>query len=348
VRKNILLGSGVLVLTLLIAGVWLFFKNNSVSDIGTPTPLNQQGVIETPPFTQIADQTVSAFFVTKNENVVYIDTSGVIYRNGTAISTAPVPNISSVAFSSDGHRILINQRDLIETFVIFNIDSTRWEWTLPQETRSASWSPISSDQLAYITDAGIFQLDLLSGKNTLLTKAKQYGVNLHWVTSDTILLAEQPLSQTKTSVWAYSLSDNSFSKLFEGLDILIRPIDAFSFIKQSEGDLGVFDSSGIEILKLPFGTLPSKCDVANNHVSFYCGIPNVLLEKQQLKAYFKGERFTNDVLQTQRLLPDSGDIQNTRIPLGDVDINALQAFNNTIYFINRLDNKLYALPLSRN
>lgn len=152
--------------------------------------------------------------------------------------------------------------------------------------------------------------------------------------------------------WSIDLSNFTIKKIAEpitGLMIKWDPTGNWGlkfYGRQTDYKLDIIRNTGGLIASVPFIALPEKCILG---VTSYCFIPREILSSWQLPDdYLQKKIYFLEDLYKFNLIEPSFEL----VPMGDslaleVDAYNPQLFNNKIYFINRYNQMLYELDLSR-
>jgi len=334
-------------------------------------------------FSVVAENKAVDFFTNKDESVVLVQPDGQVFKihsgQVTLLSSSSVPDLITTQFSYDGKKILeIMGNRLAPQARIFDVTSKLWQ-PLPQEIHYPSWSP-TNYQIAYLgkrSGAGaIFTLD--TSKTTAtpqeILKIEIQDVDLRWTSQNQIILADKGSSFAGGSVWSFDIRNKKLTPFLLdnlGLDLIWGSAYGLVFSSnqnQRGGILNLFDAAGKPLHEMSFITLPTKCAfdfqagataTSTGRVSsqlgastttvksLYCAVPKNIEVMKAIPlpdSYFRKELFTDDEFYKVDLTDGKIDV----IPSGKLtqtDALRLKVFNNTLFFINRLDNRLYAISL---
>lgn len=221
---------------------------------------------------------------------------------------------------------------------------------------------------------------------TLLTLAAQ-DLTLAWPNKNTIILAEKASGYIEGSVLTYDIPSQTIARPLSGLFGLSTlwsntttsvPIAFSNTISGRNPKLSYYPASGspqdISLL-----TLPSKCafnyefEAAQTspasavsstttstaqkqtkasppvgYLALYCAVPqdqNVFSSAHLPDNYNQMSLFTIDLFEKVRM--DTGDATIVYLPAASLDATNLKVVNNTLFFVNRYDSKLYAISLAQ-
>ncbi len=300
----------------------------------------------------------------------------------SSLSSSPIANLIRAEFSYDGRGLLtVFGNGAQPEASVFDVTARTWR-PLPANTLSPTWSP-DNHQLAYLGERNgsgeIFIVDATAVNATPqeVMKIEAQDIALNWLGHDKILLSDKGSALFGGSVWALSIKNKTLTPLVmnnPGLDSIWNDSSGLIFTAnqtQEGGSLGLVDAVGNSLQTMSFLTLPSKCafsietlptstkaraaatttkatsPTATVFKKLYCAVPrNIEQFKSETlpDSYFRKEFFTADDFYAINLadgtvtavLPDAA---------RSVDATNLKIFNNTLFFVNRFDDKLYAISL---
>ena len=271
--------------------------------------------------------------------------------------------------SFDGKKILAIFGDRENPAVsVFNIESEAWE-PISASFKAADWSP-NDYKIAYILNKGersaIMTLDLGALKATAkeLAAVSVRDILLDWISPSQILIAERPTAQVVSNVVSFDTNSKKLS-------IFSASAAGQIFIWNLRGDTGlVFKSSGARggslailngkgetIESLNFLTLPSKCAFSEELTAdadgklvvtdtfLNCAVPrdsqafsnSALPDDYFKKAVKTSDSFFRISLEDGSVTTISADQSKT------FDAKDVQVAGDNLFFINGLDQKLYAI-----
>jgi hypothetical protein len=240
--------------------------------------------------------------------------------------------------------------------------------------------------LSASTTETLFTLDVskTNAKPTALLTLDTQDLDLQWLSKTQIVLFDKPSALTVGSAWLFDLQKNTLSPIvFEwpGFEAawtgsLATGTAPMGLAFQSTpsalgGHLQLIGLSGNTIRGLNFLTLPSKClfnedpaqaassttgsttstvatAPAAPSLDLYCAVPTdqTSLGVARLPdVYDQMALFTAD--QIYRINTANGTTQTILGSQGPtLDVTDMKVFNNVLFFINRYDEKLYAISLS--
>jgi hypothetical protein len=336
-------------------------------------------------FGMISNEPVLDYFVSAANTVTAIEPSGKVVQvvNGqvSTINAILMQNIIGASFSYDGAKILVSFGDPTNPQVsVFDVASSTWT-PLAAGLQSPTWSP-SDYRVAYYTanttqgTEAFATIDTSKTKmvpTTLMTLHAQ-DLSIVWPTKNQLVLYTKPSAYVTGSVWTLGLQNLALTPIVletPGLDMLwngegvAAPAASSSAPMELEftsgdaglgGSVALTDALGNVLQQLKFATLPSKCLFATaNSTSpatsttpyLYCGVPrdtNTFSISHLPDDYNQMALFTSDDIYRVNLQSGAIDpVFNDQTQ--NLDVSDMKFFNNTVFFINRYDQKLYGIQL---
>jgi hypothetical protein len=217
---------------------------------------------------------------------------------------------------------------------------------------------------------------------TTLLSLSATDLSLQWVSKNQFILSDKPSAQIVGSSWSYNSQTKTltpvayelpgFESIWGGSTSTIG-LAFWGPVSGQGSKLELINVGGNDLHDLNFLTLPTKC-VFNNETStavvttttspattstasasttitafLYCGVPSSasqLSSAQLPDDYNDGAVFTSDDI--IKLDTNTGDLTTLwNSATQNIDATDLKIFNNTLYFLNRYDQKLYSLTLSQ-
>jgi hypothetical protein len=326
-------------------------------------------------FGVISNEPVLSYFITPANVVDIIQPDGEIDQitNGTmtVLNSLQIQNIISASFSYDGAKILVTFGDPSNSQTsIFDIASKAWT-PMPAGWSSPTWSP-SDYRIAYTTASAnhietFATVDVSHPKNQPVVLASLHAedLSLAWPIKNQIIIQTKPSIVVNGSAWLLNAQNNTITPITLnalGLETLWGGITpgtstpmALQFsVTNTDGEnnplLSIMDYSGNTIQKLKFLSLPSKCDfsITTSTSYLYCAVPRDQIDFSEAALpdnYNQLALFTADDIyrinlstgMTDTLFSDSS--QN-------FDVSNVSFENNTLFFVNRYDQKLYGIQLA--
>lgn len=298
------------------------------------------------------------------------------------LSAAKIEGIVRASFSSNGHRLLVKTgagKDARHS--IFEIDTKTWQ-AVPANFQEAAWSPIDDRIAYTTPEGELVVWNIADpkAKPQALTRIPWVGVALTWPSEDLLVIHTRPSVHTNASAFSYSIKSGLFTTLFEDVPgghaiwsgdgsrgILFR-----SNANDRGGRLSLLDGKGAVVRELNLVTLPDKCifhtepsaqlptsttpriststatSTPNQRQPdrnyLMCGMPryaDAISQAELPDDYYQQSLFTEDELIAIDLR--SGNILSIfNDPAESVDAERLRMASGKLYFINRLDGRLYA------
>ena len=326
------------------------------------------------------------YFVDAQNNIVVVGPDGTVSQvtNGHSsfLSSTPIENLISTGFSYDGKKILVNFGvQSSPQSSIFDIATKSWT-PLPQGLISPKWSP-SDYKIAYLTNGSTTALSTIDATNLkkaatlLLTLNVQDFVLSQWLAGTQFVLAGRPTAYVPSSVLLFNATQKTLTPIVSeqsgagsvwmgaGTTSSTATLGLVSVQRgPSQGySLRLTDAAGNLVQSLSFVTLPSKClfgvgqsssssssaSSSSPYPVLYCGIPRdaaALSTAHLPDDYDQMALFTSDDIYRINAVTGATDALLTD-PSQNLDVSRLRFFNNTLFFVNRYDQKLYAISLSQ-
>ncbi len=351
-----------------------FNKQPPVPQTNEQPPAPAQTQIGEQKFGVLTQNQAVDYFIDEQNNAVVIQPDGKIVKiiNGevSALSSSPISELRSAEFSYDGKKILIVFGGKNFEQSIFNVESKSWS-PLPSGLESPTWSPVNY-QVAYLKPlaggaASLETLDISKkgARPQQFLRLHNSGLSLFWLSPNQMILGEKGSSFSKGSVWSFDLKTKSLSQFIAGelgLDYAWNKKTLLGLVFKTDlsrrgGFLSLYDNLGNLLQNMAFLTLPSKCGLELSGATttnktalkiMYCAIPkdtqvlntSYLPDEYQKKLFYTDDQFFKINLSSGAIDEVSG------APLNfPVDAEDLKVFNQNLFFINRLDQKLYAISL---
>ena len=204
---------------------------------------------------------------------------------------------------------------------------------------------------------------------------------LYWIGANQIILSDKTSASYAGSVLSLDIKKKTLSTIIEnnlGLQSIWNVPLGVGLVFTSKysgggGSVSLFDLSGVRLNGLNFITLPSKCaffvqqqeasiqatttklasatqaasGAASSTKTLYCAVPrdqkklgfSTLPDDYLMRALYTSDNFLAINLDTGNTTPILTDTSQA------LDATNLKIFNGTLFFVNRYDNKLYAISL---
>ncbi len=308
----------------------------------------------------------------------------IVKGEASILSCSAITGLISAQFSYDGKKILATFGDESNPQgSIFDVATKSWQ-PLQFGFKSLAWSP-TNYQIVYLkqnTDyesLGILDVSSAKPKQQELIKLHASDIDLNWARPNQIILGEKSGTSVKSSVWSYDIKLKKMSLILDGYlglesvwNETSTNVGLFFSANRSRrgGILSLVDAAGNILTRLKLATLPSKC-AFNNEIEgsvgastipasssskpiaaknidvLYCGVPRDRDKFSLSKLpddYEKRALFTADDIYKINLADGS-----TSAVFKDldqlVDVSNPKIFGQNLFFINRIDKKIYALSL---
>jgi hypothetical protein len=340
-----------------------------------PTPATRPTQFSGQKFGFVAENPTVAYFVDSQSNATLVQPDGQVVKvtDGASLvlSSSIITNLSRASFSYDGKKILALFGNATSPQAsIFDTITKSWQ-PLSQELVSAAWSPTDYRIVYFANKNGISVLTTLDTSNPKakpldLLILRVQDILLSWIAPNQILLKEKGGVFTQASVWSFDLKNKTLSSFVDGkfgLDSLWSGEAGMGLVFETDetrrgGKLTLLDAAGNALNGIQFLTLPPKCafdvvpinsssSTSSSEKYLYCAIPRdreKMSVVQLPDAYQKKAIFTVDDFYKVDL-GDGGVSQVFADASLSLDCTQLRIVNQTLFFINRFDQKLYAISL---
>ncbi len=238
-------------------------------------------------------------------------------------------------------------------YYIFDLNKKNWE-KLDDRIISASFSP-DGKKIAYLkAEAGgetVYIKDLTKTKINL-TKVVTLAIDdfgIYWGQTDLIYFVSKQANKYIGEIWSINLKTKTFSKLFTDYALGVVFSQKYPYglkistSKTNQTKFSIFSSAYEETASLPLVTVSDKCSFSFDSEFIYCSVPyannvgsSFLLPNDYLK---KSTTFKDNFYKINFKNGQYFSVIN--IPSLSLDAVSLKEKNNQLFFINRLDNKLY-------
>ncbi len=370
-------------LILLGGGFYLRYSSSPKIDVGAQAPSGTlpavvstssptapagqaNNAVQNSSFGLAADAEALDYFVDAQNILWLIQPDGIVNKvsigKSASASTAKVDGIVSAKFSFDGKKVLVSaSTGKRVVWSVYDVAANSWT-ALSAGIENAVWSPADL-RIAYATEknslSSLQTLDLSKkvSPRTFAVLAIQDPL-LVWGDAKTVFVTQKPGAAAAADIFKINLSTGFVSlwkKELKGAELLWGLAAKQGLLwstSQSGGSLSLLDQSGAVLHTLGVITLPSKCvfsSVSASSTPLICGVPR---DRTRLGLAALPDDYE------QRALYTADDIYSTNILTGNLsqvftdakysfDISSPKVFGGNLFFINRLDNKIYALSLSK-
>jgi hypothetical protein len=305
----------------------------------------------------------------------------------TFLSSSQIANLMAASFSYDGAKALVSfgDRDNPQTS-IFDLATKAWA-PLTMGIISPVWSPSDYRiaYLASNTDGTKTLATLNAAKTTAkpstLLSLNAQDLSLVWPSKNNIVLSEKPSALTNGSALLFNLQNQTLTPItlevsgFEALwngNATSAAATPFGLVFSANtprpgGRLRLINPSGNTVQSVNFLTLPSKCLFHREspvlppgassttstvpvapYLALYCAVPEDQDELSSARLpddYEQMALFTADAF--YGIHTDTGAMDSVFSPPQNMDAADLGIFNHILFFINRYDQKLYAISLTQ-
>lgn len=322
----------------------------------------------------VADLPIISYSTPQEGRVDLVLPNGTVLRiennTTTTLNSAPISNLSAATPSFDGNYILFKFRSgNTSRFSVLNTSTQSWT-ILPEETTAATWEPkLNSGRLAlFTTDSKqisrlvVTDLKNQQNKDQVIITLKAGGLIPYWISGNNIVLTEPESSFVNGSIWLVDINLKTLTPVVQDLPGLMSSWSFYSpwgvmLVADDRQRLASFQIVNIltnESRQVQFSTLPHKCGFADdfsglekrNASTIVCAIPSNRADfaSKQLDDYLIRAAYSVDVFYLIDAV--NGDIMNISIPPGlELDAEKLRLIDRTLFFINRYDQKLYAVKI---
>lgn len=376
--KRILKIIGILVIATiaLVGGYFLIVKTAELITGPELTPPNTT-IIAPSKLTELSDNPIFDYWAHTSQastsspattSYYYLTPTGEIYKanegEDESIATQQIENLQSIRANSDGSLVLVTFGNKANPqHSILNIKERSWQ-PLPLNVRAAGFSPRGDQAALLVSTNGKSDLTIQDlapqpgSKGKLLSKKLlslyQKDLGIDWIADDKIILSEKPSQSSKSSLWQVNAKTAAIAPLVgEANGLMVKwSKDGSLGIKyalDTKGNptLSAIGNTGNTLGSLNFITLPDKCMVS--FAEIFCSVPNTLTSQTittLLDAYLKkGVYFADTIYHHTRDM--SGEYALTKYIEFEkqTDARHLTKEGSSLFFVNRLDQKLYRFDL---
>lgn len=303
----------------------------------------------------------------------------------SVLSSSTFQNIVSAAFSYDGKKALVSFiSDAGKQASVYDVASKKWT-KLPTGMQSPVWSPNSYQiAYLQSTGAGsetIYTVNAATAasagaKPTALSTITAQDSMLQWANKTTLVISDKPSVYAAGSSWLYNIQNRTLAPVAlenPGLETqwsnTTTTLGLVFSAKSgnSGGSLALVSATGGS-KAVSFATLPSKCGfsliittsttptsttvkvpkiVSTSSLSIFCAVPR---DQQTFSIARLPDEYEQKILFTAddfyKINAMDGTLNTVFSDQGQtLDATNLKMFNNTLFFINRYDSRLYAISL---
>lgn len=318
----------------------------------------------------VARSAAVAYAVLPDGTVETIGPDGtVVVASTTASVTSPlrIQNLLGASFSHDGAKVLARAGDPLDPrWSVFDLKKASWQ-PLALNARVAAWSP-NDYRVAYFTkklsgsSLAVMDLKAQSPKPQVIMSFAADDLLVDWVSPSRLMVRERESALVGGMLAMVDIANKTIQVLrtdAKGAEMVWGAEEGLLFEAAPAGpggSLSLMNLKGETTQTFTFLTLPSKCSFyptasssqASPGEDLLCAIPRDAKGfglSQLPDDYRKGSLFTADDLFRIDLVDGTftpvGAAQN-----GDFDVISPSIRNGILYFINRLDGKLYKAPVA--
>jgi hypothetical protein len=353
-------------------------NNNTVGQVGLPAGNASQAPLAAI-FGVVSNEPVLNYFVDASNTVITVEPDGKIEQitntQSIYLNSTEIPNVTFADFSYDGKRVLVGfGNPTALQWSIFDVAKKAWS-PLSVNPTAAAWSP-SNYQIAYLAQTSdVSSLETIDTSDPhaspkFLTSFPATDFQVLWRSPSTIFLLDKSSALFSGSIFGVDAKTGTLSRIVAnrvGLESQWSNNGTLGLILAGTdlargGHLGIIDNAGNLLHQMSFLTLPSKCAFAtsagtapatttltgaSSTFALFCGVPRdaTKLNNNSLPDAYE-----------ERMFMTLDDLYRVNLPDGSVgailvgasqnlDVSNVKFFNNILFFVNRYDQKLYALSL---
>ena len=301
--------------------------------------------------------------------LVFIKSDGQVIRSSSTdviVNSIKVNGLIAARFSRNGQKVLVKSGDTESPrWSVYDVPRNAWR-QLDLQARDAIWAP-GDLRIAYAgrrlsgTALSVWDLSSDRSRPTVLSQLSAEDLEVQWMDANSLIVGERSSARVEGTLWVVPVRGGAWSVFAEsirgtmylpngtGKGLLFKSAGAVG------GSLMLVGDNGEELERFSFLTLPSKCafyKVAGTSTlpaseKLACAMPRDtrLMSGAELPdAYEKRSLMPIDNIFSIDLASGAftSIIESSQFAF---DATALKVYGSDIYFINRLDQKLYRLPL---
>ena len=328
-------------------------------------------------FGLVSNELVLAYGIDAQNNALVVEPDGKIALiaagQANILSSSPVQSVQGAGVSYNAQKAFINFGSSTNPQTsIFTASTKAWS-PLPAGLISPVWSP-SDNRIAYLKNnvngtVSLTTLDTSKATNAPVTLAtfNIQDLSISWPNKSQIVIYDKSSVYAQGGAWIFNLTKKTWSNAvaptwgFEaawGGTTSTIALALSSAVYGQTGSLTLVTPPSTTTQPLNLATLPSKCafnyetigtsSTTPPYVALYCGVPRNINDYSIATLpddYEQMSLFTDDDF--YRIHLDSGVIDQVFSPGVDVDATNLRVANHILFFVNRYDNKLYAISLAQ-
>lgn len=312
---------------------------------------------------------VLAYAVNDDGTIAVVQTDGKILRvdgdSSATLNNVALSNVVRASFSADGTKalVLFGTPGAVKASV-FDLPTASW-LALAGTYEDAAWAPqgYTIATLSASVQGSVVALVTPTVRPTPQTIAtlRAQSLRLEWQTPSSLIIYDRPSAIAQGTAWSLNTQSRVITPLVRatyGMDLAWNTVRNIGIVFRGSpggrgGSLALAGGTGVRTAQFNFLTLPSKCSFVGVGTSttavvsdyLACGVPidqSRFASAQLPDRYDQKGLFTLDRLVVVDL--DSQGIVFVGTPDVAADVQTVRLAGNTLYFINRYDNGLYATP----
>lgn len=313
---------------------------------------------------------------TSEKEIYYLTRDGRIFKalqnQDELIAEQPIENLQSLKPSRNGSYVIVRFGSILNPqFSILSIKERSWQ-PLPLGVKSADFSPDATQIAILLAENGRQSLIIQDFGKNLSTSTQgqrppradsrrllslyQRGLELQWLTPEKVILTEPPSDLLLSQIWEVNTQTGNIRKMIsDSFGLLVHWSDrgdlGVKYTKQANTpNLSLISNQGTILQELTTITFPQKCTIGEK--SIFCATPLrmpelIRTEPNLLDSYLKKKIFTADTISIFER-NNEGDFEFSRalteFPI-ILNVSRLNLVENSLLFINELDERLYELIL---
>ena len=265
---------------------------------------------------------------------------------------------SSVTPSPRGEAIIIETGYPTKPlFSVFNL-TTRKTTFLPTGTTAAAWNPSGTEVVimweapaASRASVGLYRVPLKTFKPQLVLPITLFDIVLDWPQTNAVFVSTRFGGQTTGGLWRLDLQKKTMVAVLPEVSGFLTAwtVDGKYFFETDakQRDVGLVQPATLSRLSTGLSSVPEKCAGAAAG-QFVCAAPALNNAPLNPLVYLQRAQHSTDTiillsLRAGELIPSL--VYDGLSEQPSVDATQLRTIGNTLYFVNRYDQKLYSLPL---
>lgn len=313
----------------------------------------------TPQIRRLSGRDTFDYWLTAEGDIYIVADDGQIYKLTAGgeenVSSQIIGGLHSVNAAVDGSAAIFAFGYPFEKmFSIFNVRTKSWA-SLPPGTTAADWDPKSANRIAYLTGGSAGGLNIFNvgaKQSSAVARLTQSDQIIDWVLPNIVYIADKPTEAFPGSAWSVDLSTKRVRPLIRQVGLLLNwsTDGKLGLISDSAANLSLINEQAHAMAKINGQTIADKC--AFSKTDIYCAVPDIGSSAIRLDDYLQKSIYTEDRFYKfslefgpERLNDFSEIIFGSVLAPIPLDAIRLTPAGNTLYFINRYDQRLYSLNL---